>query len=681
MDINFCYIPGISRENTLYFSSLQEQHSYFTSLQATKVITNTFYPPYYRNAIKVDTADIDLSSNYNYMFFEYNDKYYYYFISNVSYLSEDVLTISVEMDTIQTYFFDITLHSAIIRRKFIDRYSSIGDINRNYIRENVSINLKELHSRKEYKSSTDFALSNTSDDPIKGYYILIFSSYPKPDTKNPVTYKSAVTINGKTVGSPYLYGIIPDYKFNESYQIIVNGTSGTAIFTDKFNPSQALAYWSSYSQLYKCVYVPLNIFSSYMSINESVLIINSGLINSIIASDEKSLFITSSELDKAFPAAMLSENFLRDTYQFGFYHNQEKAKPFDKFQVPALLDENYINILFGDNRANSTFPLHLLGRDFLYLDYRYDFDGNCYFNVFPYIDEYAKYNTISIANPSDVSVVTDAYRNYLSYNKYAFAGAIASTAIGIGASVLTANPLPAIGSVASSMNVASGAVTASDSLTAHFPTRLPKASTHYTLYNRSNGPRTYTVGHTMLSSLSAGDEAPMSFNASSMNPGSSGYDIPGSAFGSLAHLVGASTAAANAYAAPDIPKGYGSAIQDVCSYASQLKFEVSYVHDLDVCAQYYHRYGYLVNEYIDSTNTIFRDVNNRYYFNYLELSECDVELSCLQFDSCINDIAIRFQSGIRLWNPTITTTSSGTSITFSIGDYRYDNVERSALNG
>ena len=180
--------------------------------------------------------------------------------------------------------------------------------------------------------------------------------------------------------------------------------------------------------------------------------------------------------------------------------------------------------------------------------------------------------------------------------------------------------------------------------------------------------------------LNSGDYEPGTY---SMPEGdtSDGLSIPGSALHSFTTLTSALTTKANAMAAPNQPKGYGSSVQDICSYSNQPKLEISYVHDIDACAQYYHRYGYLVNEYINPTSHIFSDINTRYYFNYIELAECDIDLSCLQFDSCTSDISSRFHSGIRLWNPIITTTSSGTSITYDIGNYTYDNVERSALNG
>ena len=168
MNINFCFIDGISTENEPYFASLQDQDSYFNSLDNTTIITSTFYPPYYRNVLKLDTADISLNSNYNYVWFEYNGKRYYYFLSNVRYISEYLLAITITMDTIQTYYFDIKVHSAIVRRKFIDRFEPSGLINRSYIRENVSSGVTGKHTITKMSELTDYDVPSGTSNGIVG---------------------------------------------------------------------------------------------------------------------------------------------------------------------------------------------------------------------------------------------------------------------------------------------------------------------------------------------------------------------------------------------------------------------------------------------------------------------------------------------------------------------------------
>ena len=680
MDINFCFIPGLSRENTMYFSSLQEQHSYFTSLQATKVITNTFYPPYYRNAIKVDTADIDLSSNYNYMFFEYNDKYYYYFISNVSYLSEDVLIISVEMDTIQTYFFDIVIHSGVIRRKFIDRYyhNQAGwFINRNYIRENVSCGTLGTHTITNMSRITDYDVPSSTDDHITGWYVITQSN-------NKNLSGATYSIRFKSTVSPYYVQLVPVINDEIGNTITLYDASGSPF---KGTTERTIGHEGCLAVTRAISYCPLNIFYGYVNYSDDGVHVDANSNISAWGDDNACAYVASLQTNDSHAKVPYFSSLggsLSKSIALNTTRNSSKNIDYNSKYIPAMLDENYYRVSYGDGREQTQYPIHLLTTSHLTLEYTFDWLGYLYFRMYESgtaDNQWNKYNTAVLVNPSGNDILVSGAEDYEAHNKWSIIGAIASTAISLGASILTANPLPAIGSTAPSMNVASGAVTASDSLTAHFPTMLPKASKKYTLYNRSNGPRTYTVGHTMLSSLSAGDEAPMTFNASSMNPGSSGYNIPGNALNAFQTTAGAVTAKANAYSSPATVKATSNLMQNTGLHNGFIRREEVKVSDYEACAQYYHRYGYLVNEYLNPTTTIFADVNSRYYFNYIELSECDIELSCLQFDSCINDIAIRFQSGIRLWNPTITTTSSGTSITFSIGDYRYDNVERSALNG
>ena len=668
MEIRFCYVPGISRENTLSFSTKEDQISYFTSLQATKVITNTFYPPYYRNNIKVDTADIDLDDNYNYVYFEYNNKYYFYFISNISYISEDVLSISITMDTIQTYFFDITLHSAVIRRKFIDRYDSYGNINRNYIRENVSLNLKEIVKRINFSDDTD----------IKGWYFIIQTNDKNhQDVKYIARYK-----NPKGVANvPYYITAIPDFNF-DSYITFDCNTLTAGQKAVKVYPWLTLATEAALAVTSKVVYVPGNVLKAKITGANNVVTIK-GYSEVWIddATHRGAIVISSKVIGDQLISNIFFDNYfsINQIYLFDFVRNEGTFKLFSKWHVPALLDENYINIAFGDSRAMSTFPLHLLTKSVaVTLNYSADYLGYVYYNILSTqdADYFNDYNTLVSASSSNIDLLIDRATEYDANQKWNIAGAIASTVIGVAASVITANPLPAIGAVSSSVIGVGASITANN---ANYHSFAPKRPPSYS--GVELGDRRLKYNYRLAPWVGLDSDSVDIGNYNNTTEGSPGINIPGSAVYSFNNLTSAITTKANAYSAPSSVKSYGSRMQDLGSGVSDIHAEISYVHDLDACAQYYHRYGYLVNEYISSTSTIFSDINTRFYYNYLELAECDVELSCLQFDSCINDISNRFKSGLRLWNPTITTNSSGTSITFDVGNYSYDNVERSALNG
>ena len=657
MNINFCFIDGISLENEPYFASLQDQDSYFDSLNNTTIITSTFYPPYYRNTLKVDTSDISLDSNYNYVWFEYNGKRYYYFLSNVRYISEDLLAITITMDTIQTYYFDIKVHSAVVRRKFIDRKTSIGDINRNYIRENVSVNLKELKERLDFLPA----------DNIKGWYFIIQTNDVNHKDTDFVT--KYTTPKGGT-NCPYYIQAVPDYNFDGVLKFDGDNVMPVDARNKPIAPWLTIAKEASLPVTLKIVYVPGNIFASKISAANGVVTIN-GYCNiwHNNANGNRGAIILSSWITEAgeLVSNMFYDNLfsIKKDYSFDFEFNASKAVAFDKHFVPALLDENYINISFGDSRNMSTIPLHLLQDFNVKLAYYADYLGYCYYNIEPYVGYFNEYNTIVSVSQSCIDLIVSRQAEYDATNRWNMAGAIVSTIVGIGASVLTANPLPAIGAVGGlytetlkqgNQQVQTKYAKGTDPMEADGRLRgyNPKRDYHY--YEDDTRAVEYT-------------------------PPKKGISIPGYALYSFSNMTNVITAKANAYSAPSSVKSYGTRMQDLASGSVDIRYEVSYVHDIDACAQYYHRYGYLVNEYIQPTTTLFADMNTRYYYNYIELAECDIELSCLQFDSCVSDIETRLISGIRLWNPIVTTTSGGTSVTYDIGNYSYDNVERSALNG
>lgn len=693
MEINFCYINGISRENTPYFSSLSEQISYFTSLTATKVITNTFYPPYYRNNIKVDTADIDLDDNYNYVYFEYNNKYYFYFISNISYISEDVLSVSITMDTIQTYFFDITLHSAVIRRRFIDRYTNLATpprpnlINRNYIRENVSIGTLGTHNIIDM--STDDKYDDSSSSLIKGWYFIIQSNDRNNKTYTFInTYKDAYL--------PYYIQAVPYFgegSIDKGYKLMTLKIAGsdTKYEYDNVSSLATIAREGALPNTVSIVFINRDILAPYVYAeqdSDGVITIKFKQTEHISTwtdtNDSTGAVIISSTFT---PSTDTKANFYNKLNIFSKYNkefkkdittrfgtiNREKNKPFSIDYVPCLLDENYYRFSYGDGRSQTEYPLHLLPTPNLSIKTYFDFLGYTYYSIYG-SETNNVYNTTVSIQPNTIDLIVSGANSYDAYSKWSIAGALLSTTIGVGASLLTMNPIPAIGSKAAS--AVSGAATAASAASTLFS---PKGVTSYVGSDLGDKRLKYNYKLAPWVGMNSGDIDIGNYKTTT--PPNEGISIPGSALHSFTTLTSALTTKANAYSSPGNVKQYNALLQNKATNNLFTRIEETFVTDIDACAQYYHRYGYLVNEYISSTSTIFSDINTRYYFNYIELAECDVELSCLQFDSCINDISTRFKSGLRLWNPTITTTSSGTSITYDIGNYTYDNVERSAING
>ena len=81
-----------------------------------------------------------------------------------------------------------------------------------------------------------------------------------------------------------------------------------------------------------------------------------------------------------------------------------------------------------------------------------------------------------------------------------------------------------------------------------------------------------------------------------------------------------------------------------------------------------------IDEYINEVDNVFDYVSTRYYYNILKMRDADISLVNSPASTEILElISERLENGIRLWN------CDEHSTFVSIGDYTYDNVERSYL--
>lgn len=123
---------------------------------------------------------------------------------------------------------------------------------------------------------------------------------------------------------------------------------------------------------------------------------------------------------------------------------------------------------------------------------------------------------------------------------------------------------------------------------------------------------------------------------------------------------------------PNQYQNIGNVSQAIVSSGAKLTVELYKVDDFERCAQYYHRNGYLVNEYVNSHVNIFDYVNTRYYYNVLKLKECDVHLNdTIESQELVTLIKNRLTHGLRLWN----VMDNG----IEISNFTYDNVEKDFL--
>ena len=156
--IRLMFVKGINEVDTPYFETKEEQTEFFENASVVSYDDETaYYPPYYRNRIRLPSSDIpfsDETKKINYLSLEYDGKTYYYFVESMDYVTDDLTEITISMDTIQTFFFDMLLTKPTIKRMAIKRWSDDKvSINRNYIRENLS----EMPMRKISKESMQYS--------------------------------------------------------------------------------------------------------------------------------------------------------------------------------------------------------------------------------------------------------------------------------------------------------------------------------------------------------------------------------------------------------------------------------------------------------------------------------------------------------------------------------------------
>lgn len=145
--INIC--KGVklspSYEHTIYFVSPAAQVSYFSGKVAWTFSDYTYLRKNWN--IKVQ-ATMDEAVGWSYLYFTNGAKTYYYFVTDVQYISDTVVDLTIEMDVMQTYMFDYQLLPCFVEREhtdndtpganIIDEGLDLGDL---YINDQFKVDL------------------------------------------------------------------------------------------------------------------------------------------------------------------------------------------------------------------------------------------------------------------------------------------------------------------------------------------------------------------------------------------------------------------------------------------------------------------------------------------------------------------------------------------------------------
>lgn len=606
--ITLYYIENISRFDEPYFDFPSSQITFFAD-HVVQSIDAGFYPPHYRNRITLDTVDVDFTTQCNYLSLEFGGKTYYYYIDDINYISEDVVELVITMDVIQTYMFNISCKSAHINRHTISRWNG-NIINRDYIRENLS------QGEKIIKSYT-----KTHDDVT--WLVVWFRS---ASGKYKVSASDSETIT------------MPD-NFSQFNGYFVTHVGMTPLFIP-VNSSQGSPYKiaDQLGNTYDCPYptdlleeptvdhidyINHDVFKGFYTYNASTktLTFNSG--SGITGTDLYSgtKYLGSGILQKT-NMFMPDENTKITIIDFT-KNNKKGVARSNKF-IPALLDDNYYTLYYGEQMNQGTYPLYQLQTSDLYKSFRYDIiSGNRIYFVSP-TNQYDvaikdPFLVITVCNTAElVDLYTDAWKQYQ-------ASHVATLTDGLKLNYLNTAVRGVTNAVTSKMQAVTGA------LTGHVGT---------------------AVGG-VTGDIRAKVDTALGFYNIAKN-----YQITKE----------------NLQYTPDTSK-QGNSITSDLIVGSLDEVTILYeVKDIYAVAFKYETLGYAVNQDFTGSN-IFKAYNTRYYYNVISADINAMTLIGIVSDeTTIGLIKDRFSAGLRLWN-----TDSGKLRAETLCDFRYDNVETSFI--
>lgn len=670
MIISLYYVEGISVVDTPYFSCLNEQNLYFAK-KLVKQVDNTFYPPYFKNSIKFSSDDLTINDKINYLSFVFQNKTYYYFVNKIEYVSENIIELNCTLDSIQTFMFNIYTSSGIINRKFIDRYLADNSINRSYMRENISDGLFKNCIYHEYpdrgiyivKSASFLGNGQYSLDYEKGFTQdnKVFSSlnyYIFPSDTVSVTDESVLYGNGVSyyTGDGVTTNPCTVHKINEPMYtpaMISNCSKcvGTYdIYYIPFIPIYGLEYYDAnvtypYDVIGGKEPHESTVKSHVLSFESKYLYRDDGTYypnpNVSITSYRPPFYDSNSLVDTQtciiFSVSNCKTRYYNDMYTFtvndnSFTINKKADVPFSSRYVPTLIDENFINIQYGERSVSTTYPISRLSYPIVHLFHWADICSGDRFYSITDSNLNDNYLTTCVATkPISFDLTTDYYQEYVSRNKFTMLASVGQDVSKVISNVTDI----AIPTKFAYKTILSNKDTLSD-------------------YKRDNLLKKVD-NNAIVDSINDASR----FNSS---------------------VVNEMITRANLKYVPDSVKNTGNFSSDSLCKSYTRCLRISMVEDIEQVAQYFHRNGYLVNEYVSNVSNIFSYVNTRYYFNVLFMSNSDIHLNILESNDIVSSINNRLEKGIRLWNVDDYSNNSITLRSYSIGDFTYDNVEKDYLS-
>lgn len=643
-NIKLYYINGISRENTPYFDGTSSQESYMNS-HLVGAPTDGFYVPHYQDVIEFATSDVWFSRVINYLSITFGGKVYYYFIDSIEYISEDLVSISITLDTIQTFMFDIDIHESIIERKFIDRVID-GKINRNYLRENLSNGVWE-------EPVYDYI---TLSDGV-GCFIAQSTQY-KNNPSERIENINAFLFEGEPVFDTSIKYFAPfkDYDFDGSdIQVLKSTITGTTSYST-YNQYLALADMVGAVEVECIYYLPFMPFEYTLEKDTSFQpSLNAMLIEGckvlVLNSAPASYFqIISGESTQSSATVDLKVTIgFRDWDTITLYSpSTNTGVAYSSSLITQMVDDNYKSVNFGERSYAASFPLYYTDNCEVYCKYTADISTGT--RIYGITDDYKSYTFskggLVVAPSIYFPKINDTWLNWQAQNRATLPMAALNVAVQGMKSMLSFAGSQAL-SAAKNMNIQKEPT---------FPrvgrSRVLKVDAVNQQYRR------YAAGNIRAAEDTANK-----------------MDLAGGIIGAGASFMGTAASAMNAYLAPDSVKQTSNHLTDYISGSCRNVYYELKVIDFEQVAYYYHRFGFLVNTPFRSEYSMGKlmpfltTLMSRYYFDYYKFQYADIDLNYLCTADMVDDVIDRLTSGIRVWYTDHAT----------MCDYSYDNVERSVL--
>ena len=641
MNITLYYVPGINETDTPVFDTKANQELFFAECER-KDIASGFYPPFFQNTITLSTADFNLTTTvFNYLSLEYDGKKFYYFVQSKSYVAEDLTEISIYMDVIQTYMFDITWVYSHIDRLSIKRWDTGGLINREYIRENYSSGLfDKVQVRNVYNSDYNqwVFIACESDDSENIDYAML-DCFSDNNYHLPFKYKKYGTL---------LFSPMNDGTWTKTTHTYSGGSWTTSTSTENLNNNVFCREALQRANVYDAFVIPFNPFAdSYFTITSSDTFTSDLWYNTFDPTYPSDGLIVIQGTSTAGNFLKMSDKckfkLYTGTVSLGFSRNSALDAPFDWHYVPALVDNSYILADFGNTRERSCYPLQVMNVSSLRYSYWADVTtGTIYFNLIPYVFNLLfTDNTYSTIKSTDVNlgltIRTDAWNEYIARNKATLAGAIIQSAkTSVGANINTRADTGSRGadSVASSW-------TPRRNIKGQFQKARPLTTT---MHKTSSDYSSQNKGVSTSANVTA-------------NP---------------SDLVDYGINAVNLLTTPDTIKIKGEYEADALGANALIYSQVVTCSNIEEVAYIYESVGYKVSI---NTDENLLQIQNRYYYDYIQCDEMNIHVTDIDTQEAIIS---RFRDGLRLWHTTdgVLNTQTVEGVTLEMGQVCiYDNVE------